>query len=100
MNETTIGLLVLCAAGVGFFMWQNSATKVKKAEEFEGARLYRELLNLETSEGVITPEIAREVITFLPVLETDIARDLWRETLSDHIIDFLELDGSFTSAEE
>jgi hypothetical protein len=64
--------------------------------------LYKEVKKME--DDVITPEnqdvIARQVIQNVPLIETTFERDIWRETLSGHIREFLALDGGFTTAED
>ena len=103
-NNTLIAAGVLVAAGVGFMMFSSKAERIKQKEESMNKQIFEELEEKLNELSGITPgdaqDIAQAVMTKLPVIETAFERDIWRETLSDKIFDFLGLDGSFSSAQE
>ena len=102
MNNTTLAVAAICAVGVGVYMSSANSNKIKQSEQNQTKILYKEVMKME--DDVITPEnnnqIAREVILNVPLIETPFERNIWRETLSGHIQEFLALDGGFTTAEE
>ena len=89
MNETAIAVL----AGVGIigaaFMFNSGSEKMRKSEE---ERFVQEMIR----EGATRDE-AIDLAERLPLLRSDTDRNLWRETLTDNVQAFLNLDGNYQS---